>query len=322
MEYLLKVSKFIDEMLINLYGVGAYYKIDQPRGLVGHFCVGLSPHTSAGVLCRIIGYTNANVGYAHPFFHAAKRRNCDGDEDSVMLLLDTLINFSRKYLDEKRGGTMDAPLLLTTIMNPKEIDDEAHCIEIVSSYPLDFYRACERYAWPYDVKIRTVKDVLGTDLEFRLPVTHLGTLFRGGNDRTAYVKLESVPEKVRLEFSLHDKIRAVDEKDAAERLILNHFIPDLYGNLRSYSRQVFRCVNCNTKYRRVPLTGRCTRCGGNLLLTINKGGIQKYLQITKKIMDDYHLPDYMKQRIKLIEKEINNIFEDEKEKQLGLVDFV
>ena len=247
---------------------------------------------------------------------------CDGDEDSVMLLLDALINFSRRYLDEKRGGTMDSPLVLTTIMNPKEIDDEAHCVEIVSSYPLEFYRACERYAWPYDVKIKTVKDVLGKDSQFRLPATHLGTLFKGGNTRTAYVKLESVPEKVRLEFGLHNKIRAVDKTDAAERLILSHFIPDLYGNLRSYSRQIFRCVNCNTKYRRVPLSGRCMRCGGNLLLTINKGGIQKYLKITKEIIENYHLPDYMKQRINLIEKEINNIFEDEKEKQLGLVDFV
>lgn len=322
MAYLMRVSKFIDEMLINVYGIPPYYKIEKPDELIGHFCVGLSPHTSAGVLCRIVGYTDANVGYAHPFFHAAKRRNCDGDEDSIMLLLDALINFSRKYLDEKRGGTMDSPLVLTSVMNPKEIDDEAHCIEIVSSYPLEFYRACERYAWPYDVNIRTVKDVLGTDLQFRLPMTHPGTLFRGGNNKTAYVKLESVPEKVRLEFNLHNKIRAVDRKDAAERLILSHFIPDLYGNLRSYSRQIFRCVNCNTKYRRVPLSGRCTTCGGNLVLTINKGGIQKYLQITKEIIDNYELPDYMKQRIKLIEKEIDNIFEDEKERQLGLVDFV
>jgi len=43
---------------------------------VGHLVIGLAPHTSAGVLARIIGFTRANVGYAHPFFHAAKRRNC------------------------------------------------------------------------------------------------------------------------------------------------------------------------------------------------------------------------------------------------------
>ena len=34
---------------------------------------------------------------------------CDGDEDCVMLLMDCLINFSRAFLPESRGGTMDAP---------------------------------------------------------------------------------------------------------------------------------------------------------------------------------------------------------------------
>jgi DNA polymerase II large subunit len=217
---------------------------------------------------------------------------------------------------------MDAPLVLTAEINPKEIDDEAHCIELVSSYPLEFYRACERYAWPYDVKLPTVASVLGKEQQFYLPITISGTLFAGGNTKTTYIRLESVPEKVRLEFGLHDKLRSVDKRDAAERLILSHFIPDLYGNLRSFSRQEFRCVGCNFKYRRVPLIGKCPRCGGNLLLTINKGGIQKYLQITKEILLRYKLPDYLSQRISLIEKEISNIFEDEKEKQLGLSDFV
>ncbi|MEM4359128.1 MAG: DNA polymerase II large subunit [Candidatus Bilamarchaeaceae archaeon] len=322
LEYLFKVSRFIDEMLTTLYGIQPYYKAEKPTDLIGHLCVSLSPHTSAGVLCRIIGYTEANVGYGHPFLIAARRRNCDGDEDSVMLLLDALINFSRRYLDEKRGGTMDAPLVLTSTIDPKEIDDEAHCMEVVSTYNLEFYRACERCAWPSDVKIKTVKDMLGTAAQFYVPITIPGTLFSGGNIRTTYVRLESVPEKVRLEFLLHDKIRAVDKRDAAERLILSHFIPDLYGNLRSFSRQAFRCVNCNFKYRRVPLFGKCIKCGGNLLLTINKGGIQKYLQITKEILNRYQLPDYLKQRLILVENEINNIFEDEKERQLGLSDFI
>ncbi|HSR11438.1 MAG TPA: solute carrier family 23 protein, partial [Thermodesulfobacteriota bacterium] len=70
----------------------------------GHLTIGLAPHTSGGILCRIIGYTDAQVCYGHPFFHAAKRRNADGDEDSVMLLLDGLLNFSRAYLPDSRGG--------------------------------------------------------------------------------------------------------------------------------------------------------------------------------------------------------------------------
>jgi len=320
--YLTSVANFIDDMLINLYGIKPFYNIRKKEDLIGHLCLGLSPHTSASVLCRIIGFTGANVGYGHPYFHTAKRRNCDGDEDSIMLLLDALLNFSRKFLDEKRGGTMDAPLVLTTMIEPKEVDDEAHNIELVSSYPLDFYRAAEKITPAGDFKIRTVKNVLGTDEQYEFPITHPGTVFNGGNTRTAYVQLQSIPEKIATQFGLQERIRAVDSKDAASRLIMSHFIPDLYGNLRSYSRQTFRCVGCNTIYRRPPLVGRCTRCGGNLLLTINKGGIEKYLQISREIVDRYELSDYTKQRLELIEKEIRSIFEDEKNKQTGLSDFL
>ena len=321
-EYFMRVAAFIDEMLINLYGIKPFYNIKKKEELIEHFCLGLSPHTSASVLCRIIGFTEGHVGYGHPYFHTAKRRNCDGDEDSVMLLLDALINFSRKYLDQKRGGTMDAPLVLTTVIDPKEVDDESHCIEIVSEYPMEFYRAADKITPPGDVKLKTVKNVLGTDEQYDFTITHPGTVFKGTNTKTAYVTLDTIPDKIAIQFELQEKIRAVDQKDAASRLILSHFIPDLYGNLRSYSRQTFRCVGCNNIYRRVPLAGKCTKCGGNLLLTINKGGIQKYLQISRDIVERYELPDYTRQRLELIEKEINNIFEDEKRKQMGLSDFL
>ncbi|MFH1521283.1 MAG: DNA polymerase II large subunit [Candidatus Micrarchaeota archaeon] len=321
-EYFIRVANFIDDMLVNLYGLKPFYNVKTRDDLVGHMAVGLSPHTSAGVLCRIIGFTKANVGYGHPYFHTAKRRNADGDEDCVMLLMDALINFSRKYLSGNRGGTMDAPLVLSMEINPTEVDDEAHCIEFVSHYPLEFYEAAEKNALPGDVKLKTVKDVLGSPEQYELPITHPGGTLDAGNIRTAYVELESIPEKIDIQFRLQEKLRSVDHRDAAERLILSHFIPDLYGNLRSFSRQTFRCVSCNTIFRRVPLAGKCSKCGGNLLLTINKGGIEKYLQISRDIVNKYDLPDYLKQRLELVEREIRSIFEDDKIKQMGLSDFL
>ncbi len=321
-DYFVRVANFMDEMLVNLYGMKPFYNVKKRGDLLGHLFVGLSPHTSAGVLCRVIGFTKANVGYAHPYFHTAKRRNCDGDEDCVMLLMDALLNFSRKYLDEKRGGTMDAPLVLSMDINPKEVDDEAHNIEFIHQYPLEFYEAAERFTPPGEVKLKTVKDVLGTPEQFELPITHPGGTLDVGVVRTAYVTLDSIPDKIDIQFRLQERIRAVDRRDAAERLILSHFIPDLYGNLRSFSRQTFRCVACNHIHRRVPLSGKCSRCGGNLLLTINKGGIEKYLEISGDIVRKYDLPDYLKQRLELIGREIKSIFEDDKVKQMGLSDFL
>ncbi len=322
-DYFLRVAKFIDDIMVGLYNMQPVYNASTRDDLVGQLFVGLSPHTSSGVLVRLIGFTKANAGFGHPFFHAAKRRNADGDEDAVMLLMDSLLNFSRHYLSDTRGGTMDAPITISTVIDPKEVDDEAHNVEMVFGYPLEFYRAAEKFASAGDVKIKTVKDVLGKPEQYdQLGLTHDTTYIDEGPLKTAYVSLESIPDKINLQFNLQKRLRPVDVRDAAERLILSHFIPDLYGNLRSFSRQTFRCGNCNEIYRRTPLAGKCTKCGGNLLLTINKGGIEKYLEISRKMCDEYDLPAYMRQRLDLIKKEIENIFEDEKVKQMGISDFM
>ncbi|MBO6083791.1 MAG: DNA polymerase II large subunit, partial [Candidatus Methanomethylophilaceae archaeon] len=92
-KYMLAVAQFIDEMLEKLYGMERFYNCEKKEDLIGQMFIALAPHTSGGILCRMIGYTTASGCYAHPYFHAAKRRNCDGDEDCVMLLLDGLINF-------------------------------------------------------------------------------------------------------------------------------------------------------------------------------------------------------------------------------------
>jgi DNA polymerase II large subunit len=322
-EYFLKVGAFVDDLLVSLYGLKAFYNMGKKEDLIGKLVVTLSPHTSAGVLARIVGFTRARVGYAHPYIISARRRNADGDEDSAMLLLDALLNFSRKFLPASRGGTMDAPLVLTTLIDPKEVDDEVHSMEICSSYPLEFYEACEKLSPPSDSNIRLIKNTLGTPDQYRgLLFTHPTSSINNGPIKTTYVLFENMAEKVNAQLQLESKIRAVDEKDVAERVILSHFLPDLYGNLRSFSRQIFRCVDCNSKYRRVPLVGKCRRCGGKLLLTINKGGIEKYLSISKDIVKKYGLPSYLAQRLSLLESDIASVFEDEKSKQYGLADFM
>src|SRR5207245_883817 len=123
------VSIFKDDLLQSYYGIEKFYSVSGPGDLIGQLIVGLSPHTSVGMVGRIIGFTRASVCYAHPLWHAAKRRDCDGDEDSVSLLLDILLNFSREYLPDRIGGLMDAPLLLSPLLNPNEVARQALNIE-------------------------------------------------------------------------------------------------------------------------------------------------------------------------------------------------
>ena len=161
--YLFRLSKFIDEELEKIYNLKSYYNLKNEEDVIGQLIIGLAPHTSAGTIGRVVGYTDTKVVYAHPYFHAAKRRNCDGDEDSIILLMDTLLNFSKYYLPEKRGGQMDAPLVLTTRIDPREVDKEVHNMDICEKYSLEFYEATLKYTHPKEVRIERVENRLGTN---------------------------------------------------------------------------------------------------------------------------------------------------------------
>jgi DNA polymerase II large subunit len=324
-DYLLKATKFVDDLLQKFYGLPSYYRCSKREDLVGHLVIGLSPHTSVGIVGRILGFTDANVCYAHPYFHAAKRRDCDGDEDTVMLLLDALLNFSRYFLPATRGGTMDAPLILSVRLNPAEIDEEAHNMDVMARYPLEFYEATFRYAHPSELlsKMQVVRQRIGKEEQYEgLKFTHGTSDISAGVINSRYKTLETMEEKAKSQLSLAKKIRAVDERDVAERVIEHHFIPDLKGNLRAFSSQKFRCVACNSKYRRVPLTGACYKCGGKLVLTVSRGGVEKYLQVAMEIAQEYGISEYSKQRLRLAQRDIKSLFESDSHRQMSLADFL
>ncbi|ASJ06188.1 DNA-directed DNA polymerase II large subunit [Thermococcus pacificus] len=310
--YLLKVARFIDDLLEKFYGLPRFYNAEKMEDLVGHLVIGLAPHTSAGIIGRIIGFSDVLVGYAHPYYHAAKRRNCDGDEDAVMLLLDALLNFSKYYLPEKRGGKMDAPLVVTTRLDPREVDSEVHNMDVVRYYPLEFYQATYEMKSPKSIKfIERVEDRLGKPEMYEgIKFTHDTDDIGLGPKMSLYKQLGDMEEKVERQLTLAERIRAVDEHHVAETIINSHLVPDLRGNLRSFTRQEFRCVKCNTKYRRPPLTGKCPKCGGKIVLTVSKGAIEKYLPTAKMLVTRYNVLDYTRQRICITEKDIKTLFEN------------
>jgi DNA polymerase II large subunit len=137
---------------------------------------------------------------------------------------------------------------------------------------------------------------------------------------SAYKRLKTMEEKVERQMELARRISAVEEHDVAERIITIHFLPDIIGNLRAFSRQEFRCVECNEKYRRLPLSGRCRRCGGNLTLTVHSSSIVKYLELSKKLCEEYNVSEYTRQRLRLIEYEIRSLIQENK--QVTLIDIL
>lgn len=319
-EYLMRVSHFIDDLLVNFYHLEPYYNVKTKEELVGHLAVGLAPHTSAGVLGRILGFTKAAACYAHPYFHSAKRRNCDSDEDSVMLLMDALLNFSKVYLPSSRGGRMDAPLVLSSRIDPEEIDDESHNLDCMETLPLEFYQKTLEDAKPSDVQdiVDNVHKRLGEPGQYEgLIYSHETSSIHQGPKICLYKTLPTMKDKVDGQIKLAEKIRAVDQKGVVEGVLNSHFLPDIAGNSRAFARQKVRCTKCNKKYRRIPLTGECT-CGSNLILSISKGSVTKYLEISKELAGRYPIDPYLVQRIELLESGINSLFESDRSKQSSL----
>jgi len=240
--------------------------------------------------------------------------DCDGDEDAVMLLLDGLLNFSTHFLPEKRGGKMDAPLLLTTWINPKEIDKEAHNVSICERYPLEFYEATLQLKSPKDVDIEIAAAKLECDVResgaYGFSFTHDVSDVQNAPTVSLYRSLGSMSEKMEAQLRLAKMIRAVDESDVAERILIHHFIPDLKGNLRAFGTQAFRCTRCNAKYRRPPLGGRCRNCGNKLVPTVHAASVAKYLDMSLHIAKEFAVSEYTRQRLLLIENEIRSLLDN------------
>jgi len=323
-EYFLQIAGFIDELLSKVYKLPIFYNVKKPDDLIGHLILGLAPHTCVSILGRIVGFTDVNVCYAHPIWHSAKRRDCDGDEDTVMLALDTLLNFSRRYLPAQIGGIMDAPLLLIPFVNTNEVQRQAHDFDVDNAYPLEFYERTLARAEAKQVgaAMDLVSHRLGTEAQFEsfsftVPVSNINI----GNANSSYKQFKSMIEKLNMQLELGNRIDAVDVRRVALKVLTTHFLRDIAGNLRAFSTQAFRCKSCNKRFRRLPLRGKCLFCGGPLTLTVYRGGIEKYLDAAQHLIDKYQLPNYYTQRISLIRDEIISMFDNKKAKQVRLTEF-
>ncbi len=345
-DYFIRTAQFVDEVLVKYYKMDPYYNATTKDDLVGQLICALAPHTSGGVLSRIIGWADCSGGYAHPLFHAAKRRNCDGDEDAIMLLMDGLLNFSREILPANRGGQMDAPLVLTTRLNPTEIDKEALNVDSAWFYERQFYEATLNQPHPKDIadSMDFVERRLGTVAAVRgYGYTHDCERMDEGPELSAYKTLATMIDKMNGQLNLCQRLRAINARTVASSVIRSHFLPDLRGNLNAYGRQKIRCLKCGNSYRRMPLAGHCIQpekvggrglsahgvarseggqCNGKLALTVSEGAVRKYIKVTKHVMDTYGVDTYTRQNMEWLAGSVESLFSNDRAKQMSLSDFL
>ncbi|MEM2841982.1 MAG: DNA polymerase II large subunit [Thermoproteota archaeon] len=300
--FLLNLSKFIDAWL-ELHGLPPFYNTSSKEDLIGHAVAAISPHTLGAIVGRIIGFTESDVCMSHPFFHQAKRRDCDGDADAFTLLLDVLINFSPYYLPSHSGGKMDSPLVMFAVINPVEIDDQIFNTENISKIPKAFYDiACaEKPASSLINILDFVKPFYQEPIKFTHPVSD----FSRGPKKSTYRTLGSMKEKLDEQISLTGKLISLSAPSVIEHILDAHLIKDVVGNLRAFYTQKYRCKKCNRKFRRVPLTMRCTSCGGEIAPTVHAASVVKYASYIRELTDKYDVGNYYKESVKAIMNEIS-----------------
>ena len=320
--YLVETCKYIDTLLEKFYQKSPFYNVRNSDELIGHLIIGLAPHTSVGIVGRIIGYTETHVCFGTPNWHSAKRRDADGDADSIMLLMDSLLNFSRQFLSDRIGGLMDAPLLVQPLVLPHESQPQAHNLEVTKTLPLEFFESTLEQTKAPDVEsVEIIKSRLETERQFYdYFFTHTTSSLTTSKSRSAYSTLGSMLDKFDMQIRNAELINAVNTSEIVSNVISTHLVPDIMGNLRAYARQNFRCTGCGKSYRRMPLIQTCI-CGHKLIPTITRGSVEKYLKLAKRLVDKYDVGEYQKGRIHALSDEIELVFGKSQGDQSLLTDY-
>jgi DNA polymerase II large subunit len=323
---LVRMAQFVDDELQGIYGVPPLYNVQEPLDLVGKTVIGLAPHTSVGVVGRIVGFSATQVCFANPYWHAAKRRDCDGDGDSILLVLDALLNFSLEYVPHQIGGMMDTPLLIQPILLPSEVDEQAHNFDIASEYPRVFYLASQDS--PSASSVQGMIERIGSRLDeetqfYGYGFTHPTTSLTIKRSRAAYSTLRTLNEKISKQIDVASKIEAVSTKEVVESIIKTHLIRDIMGNTKKYATQSFKCRKCGLTIRRPPLSWICPKCGGEVRGTLTRASVEKYLSIARRLAKEYDVDPYLTSRLDMVKRELDQLFQGERKgDQLELTEFL
>lgn len=69
------------------------------------------------------------------------------------------------------------------------------------------------------------------------------------------------------------------------------------------------------------MSGKCTKCGNKVIMTVYKGSVMKYLEVSKRISEKYDISKYTRDRIDILEMSMKSVFDNDKVKKCTLEDF-
>jgi len=302
--FLLNLASFLDKLLV-MYGCEPYYNVRDRADLLGKHIISISPHTVGGVVGRIVGITEADVLYAHPYYHQAKRRDCDGDADSFTLTLDVFLNLNKAYMPERPGGKMDSPLVVFPFVNPKEIDDQVYNMEDEHFLPASFYRLAETNCNP--AALQGVLNLVGPSVPLSISSTHSTDVFDSGPKVSRYRSIDNTPDKLMAQISVQEKLPAVDKTKVLQHVLDTHLMRDFSGNVKALYTTGFRCAKCGMKFRRPPMSGRCSGCGSAIQPNVYIANVVKYYELIKYIAKNFELEPYYVESIRALSEEARHL---------------
>jgi DNA polymerase II large subunit len=72
----------------------------------------------------------------------------------------------------------------------------------------------------------------------------------------------------------------------------------------------------------MPLIGKCIGCGNELLQTVTRGSVEKYIDIAADMCKQFKIGDYLRCRVESLMAELNLIFQQQKKSQFTLTEFM
>ncbi len=283
-EWFEKLTHFIDDEIVKIYGQKPYFNLKNPTDLIGHIIVGIPPNGSIGRLGRIIGLLKNEHGcFAHPHWHVSKNRTANGDIDSYTFALDVLINFSKNLAETQNDIALGIPQLLDISMdflysksktiNPlfkplKEkifllfqnlttitplIETSLHEGEIPSEFPI--------FGIPPINFAPTVE--LPPITPLTVPFDHLSFILQ---QLKFLVIIDSISTTKMLESTLQVRLKAY----------LDQVEP-------KYAEYHYYCPRCQDNFKHLPKLGLCPNCQLEVESIIDYPKIRKILHYSQKL---------------------------------------
>lgn len=299
-DHLKRLSNYIDDLLTRFHKTNAFYNVTAPDDLIGSLVVGISPRSSVGVVGRLIGFVDAQVCFAHPLWHSAKRRTCGGDVDSVTLLMDVFLNYAPDLCPDQVGGPLDTPAVIEPLVFPTDSTIGTPRIEMMSTYPLEFYIRTQESPSPKDIEplISTLQSESSEHKKFLsgYHYTH-PTKILFVTQRSVFASPGTMPDKINKQILVATKIQAADVNSLVSAVLENYIIRQLMDDLETYSSQPFRCKGCGERYRRPTLRGVCLTCGRELQPTMTLASLAKYAFLAEDLAKLYNISPITRTKI-------------------------